>query len=92
MVTIEILINGKFGRYNQVSESLIDMGVTFINDIDVVELEADLNKFMLNNKFSHYTVSVDVVRKEQGGRLFISLFKWSNQKVCDIDEAFNAGM
>jgi hypothetical protein len=41
------------------------LGVTFINDIDVVELEADLNKFMLNNKFSHYTVSVDVVRKEQ---------------------------
>jgi hypothetical protein len=48
MVTIEILINGKFGRYNQmVSESLIDMGVTFINDIDVVELEADLNKSCL---------------------------------------------
>jgi hypothetical protein len=69
-----------------VSESLIDMGVTFINDIDVVELEADLNKFMLNNKFSHYTVSVDVVRKEQNwlGRLFISYLNGATEEVCVI--------
>jgi hypothetical protein len=71
------------------------MGVTFINDIDVVELEADLNKFMLNNKFSHYTVSVDVVRKERnwlGAFVYILYLNGAPEGMCDIDEAFNAGI
>jgi 8-oxo-dGTP pyrophosphatase MutT (NUDIX family) len=41
---MEVLINGSFGRYNQmVSESLIDMGVKFQLKIDMKALERDLD-------------------------------------------------
>lgn len=44
---MEVLINGSFGRYNQmVSESLIDMGIKFQLKIDMKTLEKELDELI----------------------------------------------
>lgn len=46
-VPMEVLINGSFGRYNQmVSESLTDMGVEYQLDIDVIALSDEVGEYL----------------------------------------------
>lgn len=95
-VPFQVLMNGSFGRYNQmVSESLTDMGLDYKIDIDVEALKAELNEFMSENRFGYFTVSVDELRKERNwdGKIFYRLYlKPVGEESCDEDEKFIQGI
>jgi hypothetical protein len=65
-VPMEVLINGSFGRYNQmVSESLLSMGIDFELDIDIITLTDEVDGYLQNNKLLGMTFKLDEIRKEQ---------------------------
>jgi hypothetical protein len=64
-VPMEVLINGSFGRYNQmVSESLLSMGIDFELDIDIITLTDEVDEYLQNNKLLGMTFKLDEIRKE----------------------------
>lgn len=95
-VPMQVLINGSFGRYNElVSESLLSMGVPFQMDIDVETLKDELNAFMENHKFDGNTVSVKDLRKEKnwlGKSQYTLYLRGISEETCDIDTNFTDGI
>jgi len=96
-VPFQVLINGSFGKYNEmVSESLTSMGITFEIDIDEETLIAELNEFMKDHKFNYYTVSVKEIKKEKdwfSGKSQYTLYLTGVvEETCDFDTRFTEGV
>lgn len=95
-VPMQVLINGSFGRYNElVSESLLSMEIPFQMDIDVETLIDELNEFMKDHKFDDNTVSVKDLRKEKNflGKAQYTLYlRGVSEESCDIDVRFTDGI
>ncbi len=95
-VPMQVLINGSFGRYNEmVSESLISMGVPFQMDIDEETLKDELNNFMLDHTFNGLKVSVEKLRKEKnwlGKSQYTVYLVGIAEETCDFDRRFTDGL
>lgn len=95
-VPFQVLINGSFGRYNEmVSESLTSMGVEYKSDIDEIALKEDLNEFMKEHTFNGLNVSVKDIRKEKDflGKAQYTLYLTGVvEETCDFDNRFTDGI
>ena len=95
-VPFQVLINGCFGRYNEmVSESLTSMGVPFQMDIDEETLKEELDEFMKDHTFNGLIVSVRDLRKEKDwlGKAQYTLYLTSIvEETCDFDVRFTEGI
>ncbi len=95
-VPMQVLINGSFGRYNEmVSESLTSMGVPFQMDIDEETLKNDLNEYMKDNTFNGLKVSVKDIRKEKdflGKSQYTLYLNGVMTETCDFDTRFVEGI
>ena len=95
-VPFQILINGSFGRYNEmVSELLTSMGIQYQLDIDEETLKQELNEFMKDHTFNGLTVSVKDLRKEKDwlGKSQYTLYLTSVvEETCDFDTRFTEGI
>ena len=95
-VPFQVLINGSFGRYNElVSESLFSMGVDFRLDIDEETLKRELEIFMLDNTFNGIYVNLKELVKEKNwlGKSQYTLYLTNVVfETCDIDSRFSDGI
>jgi ADP-ribose pyrophosphatase YjhB (NUDIX family) len=96
-VPMQVLINGCFGRYNEmVSESLTSMGVNYQMDIDEETLTEELNEFMLDHTFNGLRVSVKDLRKEKnwftGKGQYTLYLTGIVEETCDFDNRFTDGI
>ncbi|TXG80031.1 MAG: NUDIX hydrolase [Spirochaetes bacterium] len=95
-VPFQVLINGSFGRYNEmVSESLTSMGVVYKSDIDEIALKKELNEFMKEHTFNGLNVSVKDIRKEKDflGKAQYTLYLTGVvEETCDFDNRFTDGI
>ena len=95
-VPFQVLINGSFGRYNEmVSESLTSMGVEYKSDIDEIALKEELNEFMKEHTFNGLNVSVKDIRKEKDflGKAQYTLYLTGVvEETCDFDTRFTDGI
>lgn len=96
-VPMQVLINGCFGRYNEmVSESLTSMGINYQMDIDGETLTKELNEFMKDHTFNGYTVSVKELRKEKnwftGKGQYTLYLTGIMEETCDFDTRFTEGI
>lgn len=95
-VPMQVLINGSFGKYNElVADSLKDMGVDFQMDIDEETLIKELNMFMKDHTFNGLNVSVKEIRKEKDwfGKTGYTLYLNSIiEETCDFDDRFTEGV
>lgn len=95
-VPMQVLINGSFGRYNEmVSESLSDMGVKYQMDIDEETLKDELNFFMKDHTFNGLTVSLKEIRKEKdwlGKSQYTLYLNDVVEETCDFDTRFTDGV
>lgn len=96
-VPFQVLINGSFGKYNElVAESLKDMGVDFQMDIYVETLIEELNEFMKDHKFNGFNVSVKELRKEKnwftGKGQYTLYLTGIVEETCDFDNRFTDGI
>ena len=96
-VPFQVLINGSFGRYNQmVSESLDSMGINYQMDIDGETLTEELNEFMKDHTFNGYTVSVKELRKEKnwftGKGQYTIYLTGILEETCDFETRFTEGI
>jgi ADP-ribose pyrophosphatase YjhB (NUDIX family) len=96
-VPFQVLINGSFGRYNEmVSESLTSMGVQFEMDIDEETLKVELNEFMEDHTFNGLKVSVKEIRKEKnwftGKGQYTLYLTGIVEETCDFDNRFTEGI
>lgn len=96
-VPMQVLINGCFGRYNEmVSESLTSMGVPFKMDIDEETLVEVLNEFMKDHTFNGYTVNVKEIRKGKnwftGKGQYTLYLTGIMEETCDFDTRFIEGI
>lgn len=93
---MQVLINGSFGRYNEmVSESLTSMGVSFEMDIDEETLKNELNEFMENHTFNCLKVTVKDIRKEKdwlGKSQYTLYLTGVVEESCDFDSRFTEGI
>lgn len=94
---MEVLINGSFGRYNQmVSESLTDMGIKFQNKIDINALSDDVKDYLANNKLLGMSFNLDLLRKETdfiGKAVYTVYFDGvSDEFLWDHDKVFLEGL
>jgi len=65
---MEVLVNGKFGKYNKlVSESMNDMGIDYIYDVDINEVIKDVTSLISNNIFN---VSIRYILKDNSLNLY----------------------
>jgi hypothetical protein len=91
-VPFQVLINGSFGRYNEmVGESLTSMGIDFKMDIDEETLELELDEFMKENTFNGYVVSLKEIRKEKnwlGQAQYTLYLNGIVDETCDFDVRF----
>jgi len=95
-VPFQVLINGSFGRYNEmVSESLTSMGVKFEMDIDEETLKNELNEFMEDHTFNCLKVTVKDIRKEKdwlGKSQYTLYLTGVVEETCDFDTRFTEGV
>jgi ADP-ribose pyrophosphatase YjhB (NUDIX family) len=96
-VPMQVLINGSFGRYNEmVSESLTSMGVQYQMDIDEETLTDELNEFMKDHTFNGLRVSVKELRKEKnwftGKGQYTLYLTGIVEETCDFDNRFTEGI
>lgn len=95
-VPMQVLINGSFGRYNEmVSESLTSMGVPFQMDIDEETLKDELDEFMKDHTFNNLKVSVKEIRKEKdwlGKSQYTLYLTGIVEEMCDFDTRFTDGV
>ena len=96
-VPFQVLINGSFGRYNEmVAESLTSMGVHFEMDIDEETLKVELNEFMEDHTFNGLKVSVKEIRKEKnwftGKGQYTLYLTGIVEETCDFDNRFTEGI
>ena len=96
-VPMQVLINGSFGRYNEmVSESLTSMGVEYQMDIDEKTLEYELNEFMKDHTFNGFNVRVKDLRKEKnwftGKGQYTVYLTGIVEETCDFDTRFTEGI
>lgn len=95
-VPFQVLINGSFGRYNEmVSESLSSMGVEYKLDIDEIALKLDLDEFMKDHTFNGFNVSVKDIRKEKDwlGKSQYTLYLIGVvEETCSFDTRFTEGI
>jgi hypothetical protein len=95
-VPMQVLINGSFGKYNEmVSESLISMGVDFKLGIDEEALIDELNEFMKDHTFNGMLVSVKEIRKEKdwlGKTQYTVYLNNIYEETCDFDNRFTEGI
>ena len=96
-VPFQVLINGSFGKYNEmVSESLTSMGIKFEMDIDEETLKNELNEFMKDHTFNCLKVSVKDIRKEKdwfAGKTQYTLYLTGVvEETCDFDTRFTEGV
>jgi 8-oxo-dGTP pyrophosphatase MutT (NUDIX family) len=95
-VPMQVLINGCFGKYNElVAESLKDMGVEFQLDIDEETIIEKLNEFMKDHTFNGFNVSVKEIRKEKDwlGKTQYTLYLTGIvEETCDFDNRFTEGI
>jgi ADP-ribose pyrophosphatase YjhB (NUDIX family) len=95
-VPMQVLINGSFGKYNEmVSESLISMGVDFKLGIDEEVLIDELNEFMKDHTFNGMLVSVKEIRKEKdwlGKTQYTVYLNNIYEETCDFDNRFTEGI
>jgi ADP-ribose pyrophosphatase YjhB (NUDIX family) len=96
-VPMHVLINGSFGRYNEmVSESLTSMGVPFQMDIDEETLKDELDEFMKDHTFNNLKVSVKEIRKEKdwftGKGQYTLYLTGIVEETCDFDTRFTDGV
>lgn len=94
---METLINGSFGRYNQmVSESLVDMGVKFQKNIDIEVLGNEVRDYLSNNKLLGRIFKLDLLRKETnfiGNTVYTIYFEGvSDEFLWDHDKVFLEGL
>ena len=96
-VPMQVLINGSFGRYNElVSESLTSMGIPFQMDIDEEILKEELNEYMKDHTFNGFFVTVKDLRKEKHwftGKSQYTLYLTDIvEETCDFDSRFTDGI
>lgn len=95
-VPFQVLINGSFGRYNEmVAESLTSMGIQFKTDIDVEELTKELNDFMKDHTFNGFNVSVQKLVKEKnwlGHAQYTLYLNNIEDETCGFDDRFTDGI
>jgi len=96
-VPMEVLINGSFGRYNQmVSESLLSMGIDFELDIDIITLTDEVDEYLQNNKLLGMTFKLDEIRKELNyfdrGVYMVYFDIYYDEFLWDIDNEFIDGL
>jgi hypothetical protein len=96
-VPMEVLINGSFGRYNQmVSESLTDMGVEYQLDVDIIALSDEVEEYLQNNKLLGLTFKLKELRKETnfvGKTVYTVYFDVKyDEFLWDIDNEFIDGL
>ena len=96
-VPMQVLINGSFGRYNEmVSESLTSMGIQYQMDIDEEILIDELNEFMKGHTFNGLKVSVKELRKEKnwftGKGQYTLYLTGIVEETCDFDVRFTEGV
>ncbi len=94
---MEVLINGSFGKYNQmVSESLVDMGIKFQLKIDIDALSEEVKDYLTNNKLLGMTFKLDLLRKENdfiGKAVYTVYFDGvSDEFLWDHDKVFLEGL
>jgi hypothetical protein len=96
-VPMQVLINGSFGRYNQmVSESLTDMGVEYQLDVDIIALSDEVEEYLQNNKLLGLTFKLKELRKETnfvGKTVYTVYFDVKyDEFLWDIDNEFIDGL
>ena len=95
-VPMQVLINGSFGKYNElVAESLKDMGVDFQMDIDEETIIEELNAFMKDHTFNGLNVSVKEIRKEKdwlGKSQYTLYLNGIIEETCSFDTRFTEGV
>jgi ADP-ribose pyrophosphatase YjhB (NUDIX family) len=96
-VPMQVLINGSFGRYNQmVSESLTDMGVDYQLDVDIIALSDEVEEYLQNNKLLGLTFKLKELRKETnfvGKTVYTVYFDVKyDEFLWDIDNEFIDGL
>jgi len=95
-VPFQVLINGSFGRYNElVSESLTSMGIEYQSNIDEETLKEELNFFMKDHAFNGLMVSVKEIRKEKdwlGKSQYTLYLNGVVEETCDFDTRFTDGI
>lgn len=96
-VPMEVLVNGSFGRYNQmVSESLTDMGMEYQYDIDLEAMGNELKEYLANNKLLGMTFRLEQLRREtnyMGKTVYTVYFDVKHDEfLWEVDEPFLNGM
>ncbi len=95
-VPMQVLINGCFGKYNElVAESLEDMGIDFQMDIDEETLIEESNEFMKDHTFNGFNVSVRQITKDKDwfGKTQYTLYLTGIvEETCDFDSRFTDGI
>jgi hypothetical protein len=95
-VPMQVLINGSFGRYNElVSESLTSLGIKYQLDINEETLKEELNEFMLDHTFNGLKVSVKDIRKEKdwlGKSQYTLYLRGVIEETCNFDTRFTEGI
>lgn len=96
-VSMEVLVNGCFGRYNKmVSESLSDMGIDYQYSIDVDSMGEEVKHYLANNKLLGMTFKFDHLYKQfdfNGRTNYVVFFEGDNDEfLWEIDEPFIEGL
>lgn len=95
-VPFQVLINGRFGKYNKmVSESLDDMGIKYQMDIDVDLLKHTLTMFVEYNDFNGYKISTIIPHKRinwLGHSVYELELHGVPRGTCDFDTEFSNGL
>lgn len=97
-VPFQVLINGSFGRYNQmVSESLDSMEIKYQKNIDIERIKEKLSEFVLTNKLCSNIVSVRRLIQEHHivtgeSKIILYLNEVSEEDLDEIDTNFIDGI
>lgn len=95
-VPMQVLINGSFGRYNEmVSESLTSMGIEYQLDIDEEKLKEELTLYLIKNRFNNRYLTLKDLRKEKdflGKSQYTLYLNGVIEESCDSDNRFTDGL
>ena len=95
-VPMEVLINGPFGRYNQmVSESLDSMGIKYIKEVDVTELYNEVLEYVMKtvrNGYSQPFNGIRINKNQQGYLLQLYMDTYEPDGDLDIDNNYSIGI
>ena len=97
-VPFQVLINGSFGRYNQmVSESLDSMDIKYQKNINLGDIKEKLIEFVSNNKLCSNNVTVKRLIQEHDivsgkSKMILYLNEVSEEDLDEFDTIFIDGI